>query len=160
MLYQQLGFLAFGSRLRRLSEGFLSEINATYRALNIPFDASWFPVFYLLDQEGKVSIRDISDKAGVSHSAVSQLVSLLQDKGLVESVVSEVDARKKVLSFTAEGKKLLKRVKPVWTALEASLEDLSQENAALKQLLKTVLQLEKALETKPLSARIIQQIQS
>ncbi len=38
--YQNLGYLVLGSRLRRLSEAFLSEINRVYQNEGIDFDAS------------------------------------------------------------------------------------------------------------------------
>ena len=46
--YQDLGFLVFGSRLKRLGDTFINDINRIYKDHKIPFDASWFPVFYIL----------------------------------------------------------------------------------------------------------------
>ena len=51
--YEELGYLVLGSRMRRLSEAFLSEINKTYQSAGISFDASWFPVFYLLSKKSR-----------------------------------------------------------------------------------------------------------
>ncbi|HXL56023.1 MAG TPA: helix-turn-helix domain-containing protein, partial [Chitinophagaceae bacterium] len=112
--YQSLGFLVFGSRLKRLSDIFLNDVNRIYKSHNIPFDASWFPVFYILSQKQEVSIKEISDELNVSHSAVSQLISNLQQKGLIKSVVSKKDARHKAVAFTAKGAKLLQKITPVW----------------------------------------------
>jgi len=63
--YQQLGFLVFGSRLKRLSDTFINDINKVYKSYNIQFDASWFPVFYILSQKEEVSIKEISDDLNV-----------------------------------------------------------------------------------------------
>ena len=95
--YESLGYLVFGSRLRRLSEAFLSDVNKIYHTHKLKFDASWFPVFYILSRKQAVSIRDISNELNISHSAVSQLVSSLQQKGLVRTTTHTGDARKKVL---------------------------------------------------------------
>ena len=55
--YHDLGFLIFGSRLRRMSEYYISEINKVYKENGIDFDASWFPVFYLLSRKEEVNLR-------------------------------------------------------------------------------------------------------
>ena len=46
-------------------------------------------------EKGEVSIKEISDNLNVSHSAISQLITGLQQKGLIKSVVSKKDARHK-----------------------------------------------------------------
>src|SRR6476660_4791330 len=125
--YQSLGFLVFGSRLKRLSDAFLNDVNQIYRSHNISFDASWFPVFYILSQKTEVSIKEISDELNVSHSAISQLIDNLQEKGLIKSVVSKQDARHRVITFTSKGVKLLQKIKPVWDALQQAMEELVNE---------------------------------
>src|ERR1044072_1136630 len=89
--YQDLGFLVFGSRLKRLGDTFLNDVNRIYKDHKIEFDASWFPVFYILSQKKEISIKEISDELKVSHSAISQLISSLQQKGLIKSIVSKKD---------------------------------------------------------------------
>ena len=64
-------------------------------------------MFYILSQKQEVSIKEISDELYVSHSAISQLISSLQQKGLIKSVVSKKDARHKAITFTAKGTRLL-----------------------------------------------------
>src|SRR5438477_4428574 len=116
--YQDIGFLVFGSRLKRLGNTFINDVNHIYKDHKIPFDASWFPVFYILSRNKEVSIKEISDDLNVSHSAISQLISSLQQKGLIRSVVSKKDARHKAITFTPKGEKLLQKIRPVWNALE------------------------------------------
>jgi len=152
--YQQLGFLVFGSRLRRLSEAFLSDVNSIYKTHKIPFDASWFPVFYILSQEGEVSIRQISGQLGITHSAASQMVSNLQEKGYIKSSISKKDARHKVVAFTAKGQKLLLKIQPVWQALNEAMVDLGGGEAESKKLLAMLTQLENRMKEKSLFERI------
>ena len=152
--YRDLGFLVFGSRLRRLSEAFLSDVNNIYKAHKIPFDASWFPVFYILSVEGEVSIRKISDELSISHSAASQMVSGLQEKGLIKSTVSKKDARHKVVAFTPKGQKLLQKIQPVWKGLQSAMEELSGGEAESKLVLTALAQIEDKLQEKTLFERI------
>lgn len=82
-LYQDRGYLVLGSRLRRLSESFLAEINRAYQNAGIDFDASWFPAFYLLSKKNQLSIKELSEQTGVSHPAASQLITNLKTGSLL-----------------------------------------------------------------------------
>jgi len=152
--YQSLGFLFFGTRLKRLSETYLNDVNKIYKKHKISFDASWFPVFYLLSENGEVSIRQISNELRISHSAASQMVSGLQQKGFIKSTVSKADARHKVVAFTAKGQKLLAKVQPVWTALQKAMEELSNENMQSKKLLDALTALENNLQKEGVYERV------
>lgn len=152
--YQQLGFLAFGSRLRRLSESFLIDINAIYKAHKIPFDAAWFPVFYILSKEDEVSITQIAKQLGTTHSAASQMVSSLQEKGLIKSTVSKKDARHKVVTFTAKGQKLLQKIQPVWQALQAAMMEIGGGDTESEKLLASLTKVEERMQDKSLFERI------
>jgi DNA-binding MarR family transcriptional regulator len=152
--YQQLGFLVFGSRLKRLGDNFLNDVNKIYKQYDIPFDASWFPVFYILSQKGEASIKEISDELNISHSAISQLISSLQQKGLIKSVVSKKDARHRAITFTAKGQKLLGKIQPVWNALQEAMETLANENAQSRKILDALTALEKNLQKETVFERV------
>ena len=122
--YESLGYLVLGSRLRRLSEAFLSEINKTYQAAGIEFDASWFPVFYLLSKNDALSIKELSEKTEVSHPAASQLITNLKNRNLVTSVTCNDDGRKQLVTLTGKGRALLNEVIPVWDAVLAAMNEL------------------------------------
>lgn len=153
--YQHLGFLVFGSRLKRLGDIFINDVNRIYKDHKIQFDASWFPVFYILSQQKEVSIKEISNSLKVSHSAISQLISSLQHKGLIKSVISKKDARHKAITFTAKGEKLLEKIKPVWNALEKAMTELAEESGnSSKRILKALTGIEYGLKEKSLFERI------
>lgn len=153
--YQNLGFLVFGSRLKRLGDIFINDVNAVYKSRKISFDASWFPVFYILSGKKEVSIKEISNALKVSHSAISQLVASLQQKGLIKSVISKKDARHKAITFTAKGEKLLEKIQPVWKALEKAMNELAGESgSSSKRILKALTGIESGLQQKSLYERI------
>ena len=122
--YQNLGYLVLGSRLRRLSEVFLSEINRAYENQGIDFDAGWFPVFYLLSKNGSLSIKELSEQIEISHPAASQLISGLKNKNLVASATCTDDGRRQLVQLTESGKELLERVLPVWDAISAAMQQM------------------------------------
>src|SRR6202012_265194 len=127
-LYQRLGFLILGSRLRRLSDSFLAEITRVYQNEGIEFDAGWFPVFYLLAENGSLSIKELSEQTEVSHPAASQLITNLKNKGLVTTVPSDSDARKQLVTLTDKGKELLEHIQPVWQAILSAMDELTTAN--------------------------------
>jgi DNA-binding MarR family transcriptional regulator len=153
-LYQSLGYLVLGSRLRRLSEGFLAEINRAYQNEGIDFDASWFPVFYLLSKNNSLSIKELSEQTEVSHPAASQLITNLKNRNLVTSATCTDDGRKQLVQLTESGKQLLEQILPVWNAILSAMDDLLLEEPRCVELLPTISSLETAFKSTNLSERI------
>ncbi|MBS1529695.1 MAG: winged helix-turn-helix transcriptional regulator [Bacteroidetes bacterium] len=152
--YEELGYLVLGSRMRRLSEAFLSEINKTYQAAGINFDASWFPVFYLLSKNESISIKELSDTTGVSHPAASQLVTNLKNKKLLKTMTSSTDGRLQLVHLTKAGRALLEEIMPVWEALRITMEELVHTDPESEHLLAAITALEKSFRAASLSEKI------
>ncbi|WP_295122174.1 MarR family winged helix-turn-helix transcriptional regulator [uncultured Chitinophaga sp.] len=157
--YPSLGYLIFGTRLRRLSEYFLAEVNKVYEYEGIPFDASWFPVFYLLAEQPSLTLMEIATKLEVSHSAVSQLIAGLKKKGLVKTQKCEEDGRRQLVTFTVKGKALLATVKPIWEAIAVIMKNVAEEDEHSKLLLQALSGLEASLTQQSLSDRIFKELE-
>jgi DNA-binding MarR family transcriptional regulator len=157
-LYQSLGYLVLGSRLRRLSEAFLAEINRTYQNEGIDFDASWFPVFYLLSVNGSLSIKELSEKTEVSHPAASQLITNLKNKNLVTTATCTDDGRRQLVQLTESGKALLAQVLPVWGAVSKAMQELIAAEPACHELLPAIASLENVFKSVKLSDKIGEQL--
>lgn len=152
--YREAGFLVLGSRLRRIGDNFINDVNKTYAAHDIDFDAAWFPVFYILSNKKEVSIIEIATDLNLSHSAVSQMVKNLSEKGLLKSRSSKVDARQKAISFTAKGSKLFLKIKPVWNALQQAMEELFETKNKSNNILQLLTDMEVNLNKESLYSRI------
>lgn len=153
-LYQNLGYLVLGSRLRRLSEAFLSEINRAYQNQGIDFDASWFPVFYLLSKNESLSIKELSEQIEISHPAASQLITGLKNKKLVTSATCADDGRRQLVQLTDNGKQLLLQVMPVWEAVSQAMEELIATKTDCKELLPAITSLENTFRSANLAHMI------
>ncbi|WDF75876.1 MarR family transcriptional regulator [Mucilaginibacter sp. KACC 22773] len=153
-LYQSLGYLVLGSRLRRLSEAFLAEINRAYQNEGIDFDASWFPVFYLLSKNDALSIKELSEQIEVSHPAASQLITNLKNRGLVTSATCTDDGRRQLVTLTDSGRALLKQILPVWDAISQAMTQLVDSDAISQQLLPAITAVENTFRSSNLSAVI------
>lgn len=153
-LFQSLGYLALGSRLRRLSENFLSEINRAYQNEGIDFDASWFPVFYLLSQNEALSIKELSEQTEVSHPAASQLITNLKNRNLVITATCAEDGRRQLVQLTDSGRVLLAQIMPVWDGILVAMNELMIEEPGCIDLLPAISSLEKAFKYTNLADRI------
>jgi DNA-binding MarR family transcriptional regulator len=153
-LYQSLGYLVLGSRLRRLSESFLAEINRAYQNEGIDFDASWFPVFYLLSKNEALSIKELSEQTEVSHPAASQLITNLKNKKLVMSATCTDDGRRQLVQLTDKGRQLLEQILPVWDAILLAMDELLADEPGCRELLPAISSIEKAFRCANLADRI------
>lgn len=145
--YESLGFLVFGSRMRRLSETFLVELNKVYYNLAFDFEASWFPMFFLIASQQPVSLNEIASQLEISHSAVSQLASVLKKKGLITAVKSQIDERKQLLALSKAGLALHVELSPVWVAIAETMQSLFTENQESANLLEAISLLEARLQS-------------
>ncbi|MDB5156430.1 MAG: MarR family transcriptional regulator [Mucilaginibacter sp.] len=153
-IYQQLGYLALGSRLRRISETFLAEINLAYQLEGIQFEASWFPVFYLLAKHKKLSIKELSEQTEVSHPAASQLVANLKSKGFLKSVTSNDDGRKQLVMLTKSGEHMLAKIESVWAVISQIMDDLAFSNPGCETLLTAITAFEQTFQNHNLAKKI------
>jgi len=153
-LYQSLGYLVMGSRLRRLSESFLSEINRAYQNEGIDFDASWFPVFYLLSKNDALSIKELSKQTEVSHPAASQLIANLKNKNLVTSATCTDDGRRQLVTLTDNGRALLSQILPVWDAIVAAMDELIANEPECSRLLPAIGAMEQLFKQNSLAEKI------
>lgn len=157
--YRTPGYLIFGSRLRRLSEYYISELNSVYQQLGIPFDTSWFSFFYILSKTEDISLVDLSNRLQISHSSVSQMIHNLRRKKLVKSVRDKQDGRKQVVTLTKLGQKMLDDIKPVWKSIESVMSAFEAEEESLTGFLERLSKLENALKAKPLGECILADMQ-
>ncbi len=116
-----LGRLALGSRMKRLSDYLIAEVNTIYKQAGIEFEASCFPLLKLLERHGALTLREAEQKMNTSHSYVSQKAKYLKAHGLIEIKASSRDARNKNMSLTAKGTTLLDQMRPCWKNLDIAI---------------------------------------
>lgn len=150
-LRRQSSGAAIGARLRRLSERIDREATAAYARRGIAFEQRWYGPMALLDTRGPLSVTEIARALGISHAAVSQVRRSLSAAGLVESVPDEADGRRSILSLSVAGSALVRRLWPLWDAINQAGDTLNREAGDVAAALD---RLEGALNRQSLSARI------
>lgn len=156
--YEETGILILGTRMKRLSEKFLSEVGKIYEKMDIVFEPAWFPLFFLLYRKGALSVTDISNELNVSQPAASQIVSLLSRKGLISLDPDPDDRRRKIVEFTLEGKRLLKKLIPVWETMESSMYEIFNADDEWIDVIESFNQLEKKLNCTNLSQSVMNKL--
>lgn len=106
-IYQELGKMAIGSRLRRLSEVITDEAAKIYQESNIDLEPRWFPIFHALSKHEAMSITEIADYIGHSHPSVSKMVKQMTKAGIVDTTKGSTDGRKNVITLSKKGLSLI-----------------------------------------------------
>ncbi len=150
----ELGGLALASRLRRLTDRLYREGEKVYAAFDAPFTARWFPVIARLDAVGKhpMTITEVAADLGITHPAVIKIVRELERKGLAFSTQDIKDARKRRISLTPEGERLVSEIRPLWEAFSCAARELFDEIGY--DLPKVIDSVERALDKRDMSQRI------
>lgn len=131
-MYNQVGKIALGSRLRRLSEYLTEEAYNVYRLYDIDLQPKWFPVFYVLSQGQEKSISTIANEIGHSQPSVSKIVREMAKKGIVVESKDDTDKRKNVVSLTEQGREMTHKIEYQYKDVNIVIENaLAETNANL-----------------------------
>jgi len=151
-LINELGELAFASRLKRLSERLLKDVTRIYKELEVDFEARWFPILYSLTLKTKMSITELAGNLSLTHPAVNQLAAEMEKAGLINSAKDRRDERRRLLQLTANGKKTAKILKPVWDDIAISTREVLKETG--KDILNGIEAVEQNLDKKEMYDRV------
>ncbi|MEU3166436.1 MarR family transcriptional regulator [Streptosporangium sp. NPDC006930] len=105
-----------------------------------------------LAHTGPLTIRELADSLGRSHSAMSQTITAMRREGLVDSELG-TDARTRRITLTGRGRALIPFLEAEWRATEAAVAELDDEIP--HALSAVVAELERALARRPMRDRIL-----
>lgn len=151
------GTLALASRLKALSDRSYDLVDQIYREHGIGLQARWFPVLRLLQQRGPMAVGDIAREVGLTHSAVSQLANKLTREGFLARQKGG-DRRQRVLALTPRAEEELRRARPLWQAMRASVERRIMDTGV--DLLSALSQYEASLDERPLPADVTRRVRA
>ena len=150
------GELGLGSRLKRLSEQMMKETQMVYNHFEIDFDPYLFPVFKIIDNCDAITNAEIGEKLQISQPAITQVVNKLIKKELVSITFDNKDKRKKIITISNNGNRLLSEIKPIWLSIDAVIKDYCQHSS--KSLIDHINHLEDKLINQPMNTTIINQV--
>ena len=153
-LFEELGHIAIGSRMKRLTDWMYQGVSEAYRDASFPFEPKWLTLFLALAKRGPQSVVELADAINVSHPAINALAGDLIKKGFLESARDPEDKRKRMLTLTAEGKALYQQLEPFWTAVSQVVEKILV-SADATDLLTVLSRVESVMREEPFYKRIM-----
>ncbi|MBM2710287.1 MarR family transcriptional regulator [Mesorhizobium caraganae] len=154
-IIRSLGYLTLGSRLKRIGEQLQADTQRMLDGLEVPVQSSQYPLLAALDRLGPLPVGELAQSLGITQPGVTRSVALLTELGLVEVVQSDGDQRRRMVSLTGNGQRLVSRAKrDVWPRIENAVADLCR--GLTGPLLEQLSAIEDGLAAAPLERRVKQ----
>ncbi len=151
-VFNELGELALGSRLKRLSDMIMKQGNIIYQQNNLDFEPKYFTLYYVLLQHESMGIMELSEQLGISHPSVIQLVKEMETKGWVISTKDKVDKRKRGLSLSKEAKAMAPELTKLWDDIAKAIHNVLTQFD--NDFLNKIANIEEALISTSLASRV------
>lgn len=150
--------LAFGSRMKRLSETLMRDVKQVYKSLYLDFDPTLFPVFKTVSDEQPVNTGQIAEYLEITQPAVTQFINALLKRELIVIEPDLTDKRKKNISLSKKGYDLVIKLEPIWRIMEEELtEFISRPDTSLMNHIRLT---EQNQRDKSLYKRIMERIRN
>ncbi|WP_428035323.1 bifunctional helix-turn-helix transcriptional regulator/GNAT family N-acetyltransferase [Amphritea sp.] len=154
---KSFGSLSLGSRLKRLSDRLVQDVNQLYQSQGIQLNPTFFPLFNILHQQGSMTVTEAAERLGVSHPAISKIARKMQQEGWLSKTADPADDRRQLLALTAKSESLLEQIAPVWTAIQSYLDALI--GAQQHPILESLTEFETLLQQQGFYAPIVKQLE-
>lgn len=152
-ILRDLGYLALGSRLKRLAERLQADAAKAHAQMGYPMKPAQFPLLAALEAHGPLTVTEAVEATGVSQPAVTRTLGSLIALDIVETERDAADSRLKRIRLTAEGETLLRRMRrELWPRIDAAAAALAEGPPG--DLLELITRVEDAMAEQSLEARI------
>jgi len=153
--YNRTGKMAIGSRLRLLTGKVTEDAAKIYELYSIEFSPKWFPVFFILMENGGKTITEIAEEIGHSQPSVTKIIKEMTTADLINSNLQSDDKRRNVVGLTKKGIEVSKTLEIQCADIENAIESMTAE--ASHNLWEAIAEWEFLLEKKSLFKRVLDQ---
>ncbi|MDX8539890.1 MarR family transcriptional regulator [Mesorhizobium abyssinicae] len=152
-IIRSLGFLCLGSRFRRIGEQLQADTQRVLDELEVRVQSSQYPLLAALDRLGPLPVGELAQSLGIAQPGVTRSVALLAELGLVEVSPSNDDQRRRIVSLSRNGRRLVDVAKrEVWPRIEKAVAGLCADLSG--PLLGQLAEIEDRLAASPLDRRV------
>lgn len=151
--FEKLGALGLGSRLKRLSDIYLSDVRRLYQESGIEFEPKWFPVFVLLLERKQITITEVAELLNLTHPHVSLYAKEMIRAKLAHFVDNPGDGRSRLLTLTQKGRATARQLQPLWIRIDKAVKEILKETDP--DFLFTLKKMETALVRTSLRQRVL-----
>lgn len=142
-LIDDFGSLYLASRLERLSEKLKKDAVHIFKQHLHGIKYKWYPVAYALYVKESVSVVELANELSYAHPTIIDILNEMQGENIVKSTMDKTDNRKRNLSLTAKGRKIVQEILPLTEAFTTAVNDLIDNE---HHLLKAIQEVEEKLE--------------
>jgi DNA-binding MarR family transcriptional regulator len=151
---RSFGFLTLGTRMKRIGERLQADTQRIMDDLGAPLQASQYPFLAAIDQLGPLTIGELADAIGITQPGATRTVAQLVELRMLESEQAPDDQRRRIVSLTKEGKRLVANAKrDVWPRIRDAVADLCGDLDG--PLLDQLAAIEDGLAAQPLQRRVV-----
>lgn len=154
-IFEKTGKMALGSRLRFMASQITEEAVKIYELYDVDFSPKWFPVFFVLSEDGTKTITEIANEIGHSQPSVTKIIKEMALAGLVIDNIKSNDKRRNVTGLTEKGIKLSEKIKVQIGDVDHAIDEIINE--ATHNLWEALAEWEFLLDQKPLLKRVQEQ---
>ncbi|PKV51149.1 DNA-binding MarR family transcriptional regulator [Aquimarina sp. MAR_2010_214] len=154
-IVSELGYMALGTRLKRISDKMSHSSRMMYKKLNIEFEPNWYLVFLIIKNKPGTSVMEIASSLGFAHQTVMVMTSKMVKKGYLKVSKGEKDKRKTVFHLTTKANEILPKIEQVWEAGKKVVYELLEEDITI---MKHIEKLEQNLKELSFGERIIDKL--
>ncbi|MBB4568454.1 MarR family winged helix-turn-helix transcriptional regulator [Rhizobium leucaenae] len=149
---KSLGFLCLGSRFRRIGERLQADTQQVMDELGVSLQSAQYPFLAAIDRAGPLTIGELAQAVGITQPGATRTISQLLELGYVDMRASPKDQRRRLVSLTLEGQKLVDYSKrSVWPRIEQAVSELCGEMS--RPILEQLAAIEDGLAEAPLARR-------
>lgn len=106
----QLGYLALGSRLKRLGDRLQLGVAETLIRLGFKIQPAQMVLLVTIEDRNEPTIAELVQSIGTSQPAISRSLSALQTAGFVKLIVDDVDGRVRRVGLTDQARRILAEI--------------------------------------------------
>ncbi|MBI1209998.1 MAG: MarR family transcriptional regulator [Alphaproteobacteria bacterium] len=151
-IVRKMGFLCLGSRMKRIGERMQADVARFIEQSGLSVQPSQYPLLLAVEQNGPLTIGELSEAVGVSQPGTTRNVARLIDMGLLEAATDARDQRQKPVTLSAAGRRLMERSRhEIWPFVEAAVREICGDLKG--PLLTQLTAIEEGLAEAPLDRR-------
>jgi DNA-binding MarR family transcriptional regulator len=154
---RSFGFLTLGTRLKRIGEKLQADTQRIMDELGAPLQASQYPFLAAVDRLGPLTVGELAEAIGITQPGATRTVAQLVELGMMETEQAPDDQRRRIVSLSREGKRLIAAAKrDVWPRIREAVADLCGDLDG--PLLEQLAAIEDGLAAVPLSRRRVKMV--
>jgi DNA-binding MarR family transcriptional regulator len=121
---------SLGHMMGRISRSILNQLQKSFTAAGCDLSVEqWLLLVHLRDWDGQIH-QQLAHSTYRDKTTITRLLDGLENRGLVERVPDNADRRQKRVRIMPEGRKLIKKLKP----LALKIQNKAMENIALQEI--------------------------